>query len=202
MVRPTDPTPDRIIDAAMELFGRQGFRATTIGQIEQAAGLSVGAGGIYRHFPSKARLLAAGLERQVETSASLDTYFTGSPVNLGAPLHDVLVAIAAAALLRLRQERHLNRLLLRDLADFPDLLGQVRDSELRRVHLAFSAWLAAQLGDRRDVDVPAFAAALMGAVSHYWIMTDVFGGEHPLGIDEARFLSAVATLAERILTPS
>ena len=44
---------DRVLAAAMRLFAEHGFAATTITQIEQAAGLSQGAGGIYRHFPSK-----------------------------------------------------------------------------------------------------------------------------------------------------
>lgn len=54
---------DRILHAAMDLFGRQGFRATTIAEIEEAAGLSPGAGGIYRHFASQRALLEAGLRQ-------------------------------------------------------------------------------------------------------------------------------------------
>ncbi|HEY3008994.1 MAG TPA: helix-turn-helix domain-containing protein, partial [Micromonosporaceae bacterium] len=49
-------TKDTIVAAAMELFGRQGYHATTVAQIEAAAGLSAGAGGLYRHFPSKRAL--------------------------------------------------------------------------------------------------------------------------------------------------
>jgi hypothetical protein len=37
----------------------------------------------------------------------------------------------------------------------------------------------------------------MGAVSHFWILCDVFGGEHPLGVDEERYLAALAALATR-----
>jgi hypothetical protein len=39
----------------------------------------------------------------------------------------------------------------------------------------------------------ALAAVLMAAVSHYWTLADVFGGEHP-HVGEDRFLAALADL--------
>jgi AcrR family transcriptional regulator len=198
-----------VLDAAMDLFGRQGYRATTIAQIEQAAGLAPGAGGLYRHFPSKRALLEAGLHRQFEAGHELADLLDPrqvDPTQLDHPavsdVDDVapLLAVARAGLRRLEQERDLNRVLVRDLADFPDLLAEVRDRELRRVHAALVAWLRtspAASSELMDADVDALAAVLMGAVSHYWIMRDVFGGEHPLGVDEERYLGALAALAAR-----
>ena len=103
--------------------------------------------------------------------------------------------MARAGLRRLEEERDLNRLLLRDLATFPDLLAEVRDRELRRVHAALTAWLRGQDDGRSDADDAALASVLMGAVSHYWVLTDVFGGRHPLDVDEERYLRALASLA-------
>src|SRR5215207_10741354 len=40
-----------ILDAALDLFARQGFAGTSVREIARAAGLSDG--GLYRHFPSK-----------------------------------------------------------------------------------------------------------------------------------------------------
>ena len=54
-------TRERILKEAMRLFADQGFAATTIAQIEAAAGLSPGSGALYRHFPSKNDMLAAGI---------------------------------------------------------------------------------------------------------------------------------------------
>ena len=48
----------------MELFGRQGYQATTVAQIEAAAGLSAGAGGLYRHFRTKRGVLEEALRRK------------------------------------------------------------------------------------------------------------------------------------------
>ena len=60
MRQPT--TRERILAAAVELFGRQGYHGTSVGEIETAAGLVPRSGGLYKHFPSKAALLEAAIE--------------------------------------------------------------------------------------------------------------------------------------------
>ncbi|MBV8966759.1 MAG: helix-turn-helix transcriptional regulator [Mycobacteriaceae bacterium] len=50
----------------MRLFSAKGFEATSISQIEAAAGLSPGSGALYRHFASKEALLDAGVDRQLD----------------------------------------------------------------------------------------------------------------------------------------
>src|SRR3954462_10304657 len=50
----------------MSLFAERGFRGTTVGDIEQAAGLAPRAGGLYKHFRSKEEVLEAGIGRHVE----------------------------------------------------------------------------------------------------------------------------------------
>src|SRR3954470_22759271 len=65
------PTRDRIVDEAMRLFGERGYAATTIADIEAAAGLSSGAGGLYRHFRSTRALLDAGVLRESESHQEL-----------------------------------------------------------------------------------------------------------------------------------
>jgi AcrR family transcriptional regulator len=186
-------TRERILDAAMDLFGRQGYRATTVAEIEQAAGLRPGAGGLYRHFESKRKVLEAGLRRQFARGRELLDLLDPRELRSGSPV-ERLIAVARAGLRRLEEERDLNRLLLRDLAAFPELLQEVRDRELRRVHTAVSGWLGSQYGGCSAEEIHALAAVLMGAVSHYWIMTDVFDGRHPLGVDQDAYLSALASL--------
>ena len=50
-------TRARLIEAALELFGRRGYAATPIDVVARAAGMSPGL--VYRHFRSKAELLEA-----------------------------------------------------------------------------------------------------------------------------------------------
>ena len=64
-------TRERLIDEAMRLFGEQGYRATSVAQIEEAAGLTPGSGGLYHHFRSKELLLEAGIERHANRLRAL-----------------------------------------------------------------------------------------------------------------------------------
>jgi AcrR family transcriptional regulator len=196
----------------MDLFGRQGFRATTIAQIEQAAGLTPGAGGLYRHFASKKALLDAGVDYQLEHASHLADLLDPEQLAGIPPGAARFAAVAEASLARLDAERDVNRLLLRDLADFPELLTRIRDNELRRVHEVFTAWLRPQVAESAGrvggapgdpsgdppVDVEALAAVLMSALSHYWILSDAFG-EYPLQVDRARFVDSLAEITMRML---
>ena len=177
----------------MDLFGRQGYHATTVAQIEAAAGLSAGAGGLYRHFPSKRALLEEGLRRQAEAGRPLLSYLGDPDALAGLSRRDRFLAVARAGLRRLGDERDVNRLLLRDLATFPELLEQVRRQELARVHAALTAFLARE-DPSGEQDHAAVAAVLLAAVSHYWVMADVFDGRHPHGIEPDRFLAALTDL--------
>ena len=59
-------TKERLIIEAMRLFSQQGYRATSVKQIEQAAGLVPGCGALYNHFKSKQELLTAVIDRQLD----------------------------------------------------------------------------------------------------------------------------------------
>ncbi|GAB1812190.1 TetR/AcrR family transcriptional regulator [Mycobacterium sp. MUNTM1] len=59
-------TRERLVIEAMRLFSAKGFEATSVSQIEAAAGLAPGSGALYRHFRSKDALLDAGIDRQLD----------------------------------------------------------------------------------------------------------------------------------------
>src|SRR5438876_1639465 len=63
----TNPTRERLLDAAMELFAQRGFASTSVGAIEQAAGLAPRSGALYQYFAGKDELLVAAVERKLET---------------------------------------------------------------------------------------------------------------------------------------
>lgn len=73
-------TKERLVTEAMRLFSEHGFRATSITQIEKAAGLVPGCGALYNHFKSKEALLAAGIDRQLDrrrAMADISAVFAG-----------------------------------------------------------------------------------------------------------------------------
>ncbi|OBB96493.1 TetR/AcrR family transcriptional regulator [Mycobacterium sp. 852002-40037_SCH5390672] len=64
-------TRERLVTEAMRLFSAKGFEATSVSQIEAAAGLAAGSGALYRHFKSKDALLDAGIDRQLDRRSAM-----------------------------------------------------------------------------------------------------------------------------------
>jgi AcrR family transcriptional regulator len=188
-------TRQRIIDEAMRLFGEQGYAATTVAQIEAAAGLSPGSGSLYRHFPSKQALLTEGVRQQIAAGEELLSFIADPASFATQTLSQRLKVVARAGLERLDQERDLSRLLVRDLARFPDLLAEMAKEEIEPVYCVVAAWLAEQAGPQvPERDWPALAAVLVNATSHYWLLGDIFG-QDPAGITQDRYVAALAELA-------
>jgi AcrR family transcriptional regulator len=73
-------TKQRLVTEAMRLFSERGYGATSIAQIEKAAGLVPGCGALYNHFKSKEALLTAGIDRQLDrrrAMADISAVFAG-----------------------------------------------------------------------------------------------------------------------------
>ena len=66
MTQTSVPTRERLVTEATRLFSTQGFEATSVSQIEAAAGLAAGSGALYHHFKSKDALLEAVIGRQLD----------------------------------------------------------------------------------------------------------------------------------------
>ena len=193
------PTRQRIIDEAMRRFGEQGYAATTVAEIEAAVGLSPGSGSLYRHFPSKEALLAEGVRQQIAAGEELLSFIADPASFATLSLRERLVVIARAGLRRLDQERDLTRLVVRDLARFPDLLAEMGREEIQPVYQVVAAWLAEQAGPGSPQrDWLALAAVAVNATTHYWLLGDIFG-QDPTGIDEDRYVAALAALAAALL---
>jgi len=77
---------DRILDSAFSVFGEQGFQATTLKEIAQAAGIS--SGSVYTYFPDKESLFKAAVNRG--WASFIDELET---INHGRFLHDERIAI-------------------------------------------------------------------------------------------------------------
>jgi AcrR family transcriptional regulator len=74
------PTRERLVTEAMRLFSTKGYEATSVSQIEAAAGLAPGSGALYHHFKSKEALLDAGIDRQLDRRRAMHdirTLFAG-----------------------------------------------------------------------------------------------------------------------------
>ena len=138
----TTLTRDRILDEAMRLFSEQGFKATTIVQIEAAARLTPGAGGVYHHFANKEALLSAGVERHLQRLDALRDIrhlFT----DLG-DLRTELLITARYILAELDREAELLRILTTETRSSPQLLKDATDRLVGATLDGFASWLAAR----------------------------------------------------------
>src|SRR3954464_9296816 len=86
----------RILDAAMLVFRRHGFRRSSIEQAAEAAGLTRQA--LYHHFESKEALFRAVIERLHEEALAAEIAAASAAENEGGGLADILVASVSAKL--------------------------------------------------------------------------------------------------------
>src|SRR6201747_984774 len=86
----------RILDAAITVFRRQGFRRSSIEQAAEAAGLTRQA--LYHHFESKEALFRAVIERLYEGAFAAETAAIAATEKAGGSLADVIVAAVTAKL--------------------------------------------------------------------------------------------------------
>lgn len=191
-------TRDRLLAEGMRLFGEQGYSATSVAQIELAAGLSPGSGSLYKHFRSKEELLSAGLDRLLSGGQELTDLMVSAIPPGPADVHAAFDAVARASLRRMDADRDLTRLLFRGLDGFPELMERFSDSEIVGYHRAGTAMLASLAGDGAAEDWPAIVTFLQGALAHFWLLTDLFGS-HPTGVDTDRLVAAATRLVAGFL---
>ena len=115
------PAAERLLDAAMRLFAEKGYDRTTVGEIQEAAGLTFGSGALYKHFPTKEAVLAAGVDRFVEAARSERRVLAELDE---VPLADGLRAIGGLAMSAFDHEKDALRIAWRDLDNFPELPGE------------------------------------------------------------------------------
>jgi TetR/AcrR family acrAB operon transcriptional repressor len=80
---------DRILDAAMLVFRRQGFRRSSIEQAAEAAGLTRQA--LYHHFKSKEELFRAVIERLHDNALAAEIAAGEAAEQAGGSLADILI---------------------------------------------------------------------------------------------------------------
>ncbi|GAB2814869.1 hypothetical protein GCM10022221_10930 [Actinocorallia aurea] len=193
-------TRERIVAEALRLFAERGYAATSVAEIEAAAGLSPGAGGLYRHFPSKQEVLTAAVREHIErTRHQVITVLAESEQYKALPLELRLRMTCVAGLEKMREEKELVRVLFRDLDQFPHLVADMRDGVVNPLYEGIAQWIAEQpefAGVEEDWE--AIAAILGGSVVNYWLANESLY-EAPVKTDEKRFTSAWARLALGLL---
>lgn len=151
-------TRQRILAAAVQLFGERGYRGTTTRRIASEARVSEVT--IFRHFGSKRTLIEEALDTQLDQS--LRSALPRDPVDVASELG----GWANKQLKRLRQRQSVIRTLLGEAETDPDLAQGMLDA-FRDMYEELDGYL--RRARRRglveaSVDVDTVAVTLVGAL--------------------------------------
>lgn len=181
------PAAERILREAMRLFAERGYERTSIADIQAAAGLAPGSGALYKHFPSKEAVLAAGMDDFMAVGERARELIRTVP----GPADRALDVLGHAALQMLDDDREVLRIVYRELEQFPALRDEVRERRMQGTYAGLAEWLRARAaaGELRVEDPEATAAVLLGALTSYKVF-QVLLGDAPAGLDDERFVRA------------
>lgn len=140
-------TVDAIVEAAAQVFQREGYAGATTNKIAERAGVAVGS--LYQYFPNKDAILVALTQRHLEEGYEriapiLFEFATNPP-----PIDEGLTRLVEAMLLLHSRSPRLHRVLFEECPRPPELQERFDDT-YRLATEALQAWLAA----RPEVKVP------------------------------------------------
>jgi AcrR family transcriptional regulator len=195
MTAPTS-TRERLLTEAMRLFSDKGFEATSVSQIEAAAGLAAGSGALYRHFKSKDDLLVAGIDRQLDRRAAMAdirALFAG----LG-DLHSELTVLGRYLLTVIDQESELLQIAARTPAGLSERLDTAYAALVDSLIEELSGWITAWAPRASSEQAKVLAALGINSILGERFATDLFRrSEAPISDD--RYLREwTAVLAGRV----
>ncbi|HEV3354382.1 MAG TPA: TetR/AcrR family transcriptional regulator [Acidimicrobiales bacterium] len=188
-------TRQRIVEEATKLFGTNGFAGTSVAELEKAAGLKPGAGGLYAHFTSKEAVLAAVVDHCVTVADSAYAMHAALPLD---DLKSELTVLVRGSLLLFDATEDWIRLRAKEGDTFPELFGGSSDLSTR-AYRYLADWLASKVeaGVLAEHDTEAVADVLFGAIGNYWQQTKLFG-RLPNDVGQDRFVAAWVDLALRL----
>lgn len=176
-------TRERILEAAVELFASRGVKGTTIAAIEESAGLSPGAGGLFRHFRTKQALLEAALEPVAASVDQLESVRALLPL---ADLRSELTLLARGGLAGIASSRHLLRIIERD----PEVVGEMRERAWREVIVRGYSVAARLIGDlaaahhiSKPSDPDALARIAIGSLANHLREREIYGDDNGVNLE-------------------
>lgn len=184
----------QVLDAALQLFSRQGYRGTTVRDIAEQAGVSTG--NVYHHFPDKETIFRTLLDEYAGIAAS--TRFPFVRALRSGHFPDNLEALGFAARDSVRQFRQYQALIFVDVIEFDG-------THIRRFFGDMSARFTASLGDsdsmdeirrRLRPDVSPMSALLIASrlFFAYFQLEILFGVPEPFGKESSEVVKEIAEI--------
>ncbi|PTL35335.1 hypothetical protein CLG94_10170 [Candidatus Methylomirabilis limnetica] len=171
-----DKRRQQIVEAAVELFSRKGFRGTRTREIAEAAGISEAM--IYRHFATKRELYSAIIEAKSATEELLASAATAAQ---GKDDAGVLRAVGLKMIEQTVQDPSLMRLLLFSALEGHELSEIFFESRVKRLHQFLSRYIRRRIkeGRFRSMDALVAARGFIGMIVHYLLIHKLFGVKRP-----------------------
>lgn len=188
MVTASNRGRDRLLAEALKLFAAKGYAATSVADIQRAAGLAPGSGALYKHFGSKRELLEAAVAHRIDgVVAAREQYDAEEP-------EGVEHAVRTAGRLiwdHLRQSEDLLKVMLREPEELGDLDDKTWQVITDNAYQRFADELAVsnRAGRTCIPDPEAAAAVAIGSLS-YASTLQALTGRLPGNIDEDRYFEA------------
>jgi AcrR family transcriptional regulator len=188
----------QIVEAAVRLWLRAGFDATSVEAIAREAGLAKGT--VYLYFASKEALLEEAVRRYslVPAMAGLSAELAERPFEESIPI------IARELWRRLKGNAPLVGLLMQELPRRPDLARAFVESAVLPTNRLFAALLERGIaaGRLRRLDPFVAARALVGMLMIFLLTQEVFGGRELAPIADDAITDTAAELFLRgVLRP-
>jgi AcrR family transcriptional regulator len=190
----SDRSRKRILDKALRLFSKQGYRGTNIREIAEAASLSTG--NVYHLFPDKESIFRALLERYFTLLAAPDFPFNKALAE-GAFPND-LEALGRASRESVRKYKAYVALIYVDVVEFEG--RHIRRYYSEMAH-RFEAFMAAQPGEaaikaKLRPGVSPVSAIMLASrfLLHYYAVEFVFGVKNHFGKNSDDVLKEIADM--------
>lgn len=156
MPKTSDPTRDRILDAASRLFYAEGIRAVSVDAVAEAAELTKRT--LYYHFKSKDDLVAAYLQSRDQPNLALFAkWFNAADGTIADKVEAIFTHLARAA----RHKKWKGCGFLRTAAELANMPGHPAIKVGSAHKKKFEAWLADVLATAGVEEPPALARQIV-----------------------------------------
>lgn len=185
----------QVLDAALHLFSRQGYRATSVRDVAERAGVSTG--NLYHHFPDKEAIYRALLDEYAELTSSRRFPFSRALRGPGI-FPDNIEQLGYAARDSVRQFRDYIALIHVDVIEFDG-------SHIQRFYASMGQRFMKVIEEGGALDamkarlrpnVDPMSALLMTTriYFNYFTLEILFGVEEPFGKDSAQIVKEIADM--------
>src|SRR3989475_11275805 len=192
---------EQILEAATQLFARQGFQGTTTKQISEQTGVTEAL--IFRHFASKDELYWAVIERKIKAAAPGE--HMRERLGAGGSDLEVLSGVATQILERRAKDQTLSRLLLYSALENHRLSHRLFRTYVAECYEVLADYIRRRIaeGKFRPVDPLLVARGFLGMVGYHSWIKELFGGKRyqNFSVQEVNKTLAEAWLQGMLSTP-